>query len=281
MFSRRALRLAELADRVPALEGFLEFMALVAQAQQRVLTDRAPAFEPGAFDLALEHGLPPLGTGPLRRDLDWRSDLSALLDALDVQVPTQQRFLLDAVRGMPAEAVDALADDVLEARPGPQAHRGLMVLIAAALQVTWSRLATALPRPPRRPSQAARGLCPCCGSAPVSSVIHIERHRSGVRYLQCGLCATQWHLERVRCTLCNEGGHLHYLGLEGADGKEVLPVQAETCSACHTYLKVIQREFNGRADPVADDLASLPLDLMLAEQGTFSRSGYNPLLIVG
>ena len=39
---------------------------------------------------------------------------------------------------------------------------------------------------------------------------------------------------------------------------------------------------SGRAgDPVADDLASLPLDLMLADEGVYARSGYNPLLVFG
>jgi FdhE protein len=283
VFSRRALRLNELADRVPELGDFLEFMALVAQAQQRVLSEREPAWKPGAdaFDLALRHGMPPLGTEALRRDVDWKDDLAALLDALELRVAEQQRPLLDALRDLPDERIEALADDVLEARPGQEASRGLMPLIAAALQVAWVRLAHALPQPPRRPSREAQALCPCCGSAPVASVVHIERHRSGVRYLHCGLCATEWNLERVRCSLCGEGGHIHYLGLHDADDKQLLPVQAETCGDCHSYLKVIQREFNGRADPVADDLASLALDLMLAEQGEFARSGYNPLLIAG
>lgn len=41
------------------------------------------------------------------------------------------------------------------------------------------------------------------------------------------------------------------------------------------------RQLQGRADPVADDLASLPLDLMLADEGVYARSGYNPLLVFG
>jgi FdhE protein len=60
-----------------------------------------------------------------------------------------------------------------------------------------------------------------------------------------------------------------------------MPVQAESCGECHSYLKVMLREEHGRADPVADDIASLALDMLLAEQGEYGRSGYNPLLIVG
>ncbi|OYW96042.1 MAG: formate dehydrogenase accessory protein FdhE, partial [Pseudomonadales bacterium 32-61-5] len=60
-----------------------------------------------------------------------------------------------------------------------------------------------------------------------------------------------------------------------------LPVQAEACGECHSYLKVAQRELHGRADPVADDLASLALDLLLAEKGEYERIGYNPWFITG
>src|SRR5690606_40401574 len=85
------------------------------------------------------------------------------------------------------------------------ATRGLMPLAAAALQVSWLRLVLALPKPPAKPGEEARALCPCCGSLPVASVIHNDRQRSGVRYLHCSLCATEWHLERVKCSGCNSG----------------------------------------------------------------------------
>ncbi|WP_312451213.1 formate dehydrogenase accessory protein FdhE [Stutzerimonas nitrititolerans] len=282
LFSKRALRLRELVQQVPALDEFLEFMARLSQAQHQVLSEREPAWRPApdAFDAALLHGMPPLGHRALRRDMDWQADLLAILDALELHVGERQRPLLKALREMPADERDALAEDVLEARPGSEATRGLMPLAAAALQVSWLRLVLALPKPPAKPGEEARALCPCCGSLPVASVIHNDRQRSGVRYLHCSLCATEWHLERVKCSGCNSG-KLAYLTLDDEKGKPFLPVQAEACSDCHSYLKLAQRELHGRADPVADDLASLALDLLLAEQGEYERNGYNPLLIFG
>jgi FdhE protein len=111
--------------------------------------------------------------------------------------------------------------------------------------------------------------------------VHNEPHRSGVRFLHCALCATEWHLERVKCSNCEIGGQLLYLGLDDEQGEPFLPVQAEACGACESYLKIVLRQLQGRADPVADDLASLPLDLMLADEGVYARSGYNPLLVFG
>lgn len=283
LFSKRAVRLRELVAQVPPLDEFLAFMARLVQAQHQVLTEREPSWTPApdAFDQALKHGMPPLGFQALRRDVRWQDDLFALLDAIELHVGERQRPLIAQLRELSPEDLARLADEVFEAGSGTEATRPLMPLVAAALQVSWVRLAMALPRPPERPTGEARGLCPCCGSPPVASVVHNERHRSGVRYLHCALCATEWHLERVKCSVCDDGGKLLYLALDDENGKPFLPVQAETCDSCHSYLKVMQREIHGRADPVADDLASLALDLLLAEQGKYERSGYNPLLIAG
>lgn len=283
VFSKRATRLRELVMQVPALDEFLAFMARVVQAQHQVLSEQEPAWRPAAdaFDQALKHGMPPLGFQALRRDVRWQQDLVAILDAVELHVGERQRPLLAALREMPADALDALADDVFEMRQGTEATRALLPLVGAALQVAWMRLAIGLPTPPARPVGEAKALCPCCGAVPVASVVHSERHRSGVRYLHCSLCATEWHLERVKCSVCDTGGKLLYLTLDDEQGKPFLPVQAEACTECHSYLKVMQRELHGRADPIADDLASLALDMLLAEQDEYARSGYNPLLIAG
>lgn len=283
LFSKRATRLRELVEQVPAMDEFLAFMARLVQAQHQVLTERNPAWQPApdAFDRALLHAMPPLGTEALRRDVRWQDDLTGLLDALELHVGQRQRVFVSSLREMSEQALADLADDVFDGRPGTDSTRPLLPLVAAALQVSWARLAMALPRPPERPGGEARALCPACGSPPVASVVHNERHRSGVRYLHCSLCATEWHLERVKCSVCDTGAKLLYLGLDDDQGKPFLPIQAEACSGCHSYLKIAQRETHGRADPVADDLASLALDLLLAEQGEYARSGYNPLLVPG
>lgn len=283
VFSKRATRLRELVQQVPPLDEFLAFMARVVQAQHQVLNEREPAWKPAsdAFDQALKHGMPPLGFQALRRDVQWSEDLRAMLDAIELHVGERQRPLLKALRQMDQDGLDALAEDVLEANPGTETTRPLLPLVAAALQISWLRLAMSLPRPPEKPTGEARALCPCCGAPPVASVIHNERHRAGVRYLHCSLCATEWHLERIKCSVCDSPGKLLYLSLDDEQGKPFLPVQAEACGECHSYLKIMQREVHGRADPVADDLATLALDLLLAEEGEYGRSGYNPLLIAG
>ncbi len=54
--------------------------------------------------------------------------------------------------------------------------------------------------------------------------------------------------------------------------------KAEACDRCHTYLKLFYLEQNPRAEPFADDVATLPLDLLMAEAG-YARSGVNLFLL--
>ncbi len=42
-------------------------------------------------------------------------------------------------------------------------------------------------------------------------------------------------------------------------------MQAETCTACGTYRKIVNQEKDPLAEPLADDLASLMLDLLMSE----------------
>ncbi|QPP49454.1 MULTISPECIES: formate dehydrogenase accessory protein FdhE [unclassified Halomonas] len=282
-FARRARRLRELADRVAPLGDFLRFMAQLAQAQQVALERAAPAWqpEPQAFALALAHGMPPLNVQALRETIDLAAELDALLGALELHVGEAQRPLLDALRRRPPEEIERLADDVLAGAAGDERTRGLMPLVAAALQVVWLRLARTLPEAPARPAGEARTLCPSCGSPPLASVIEADPRYNGVRYLQCGLCATQWYLERSICSVCEQSGRLDYFSLtQESDEAAPLPAQAEACGDCGSYLKVFVRELDAGAEPLADDLASLALDLLLGEEGRYRRSGANPLLIV-
>ena len=57
-------------------------------------------------------------------------------------------------------------------------------------------------------------------------------------------------------------------------------VQAETCDECHHYLKIVHSDRDPFVDPVADDLASLTLDLLVSETGMV-RHGVNLMLLFG
>lgn len=120
-----------------------------------------------------------------------------------------------------------------------------------------------------------RGLCPCCGSTPVSGLITASGEVPGTRYLYCSLCSTAWNHARAVCITCECSGTLSLKSIEGDDGA----VKAETCDDCHTYAKMLYQAKDTQVDPYADDLATLGLDVMVAEAG-WARHAPNPLLLI-
>ena len=148
--------------------------------------------------------------------------------------------------------------------------------IGAALQVHWTRLAAHL-TPDQVAPPADQALCPVCGSPPVAAVIRAGVEDAGLRYLHCALCNSQWHRVRAECSQCGNDRDLGYYHLEGRQDD---PVSAEACPACQGYLKICRLEKDHLAEPLADDLASLTLDLLMGEEG-FARAGVNLLLWQG
>jgi FdhE protein len=142
----------------------------------------------------------------------------------------------------------------------------------AALQVVWTDLASRLD-PRDIPYLDTPGVCPACGGQPVASIVRVGGQYQGYRYLQCGLCASEWHMVRTKCSNCDSTKGIAYHGIEG--GNEAL--KAESCDECHTYRKIGYQEKDYDFEPLADDLASLTLDLLMNEAG-YQRSGPNPLL---
>jgi FdhE protein len=142
----------------------------------------------------------------------------------------------------------------------------------AALQVYWAGMASSLQTSDVRPIDVP-GVCPMCGTLPVASIVRADKKWQGYRYLHCGLCATEWHMVRITCSQCLANEGIVYHSIEG--GSEA--VRAESCGQCHTYRKILYQEKDPEAEPVADDLASLTLDLLMTEEGLHRASG-NPLL---
>jgi FdhE protein len=94
---------------------------------------------------------------------------------------------------------------------------------------------------------------------------------------------------RVLCSQCGASGKsIAYHSLEAntieadAAGKTSnegggAAVRAETCEQCRTYRKILYQEKDTGVEPVADDVASVALDLLLGDEGYHRASG-NPLL---
>jgi formate dehydrogenase accessory protein FdhE len=190
------------------------------------------------------------------------------------KIPAPARTAIAELRDRGAAAVEVLADRFLNGDVDDQ-DAGAALFVASALQVYFSSLAAGLPAPSLR-LLPQRGLCPSCGSTPVSGVVTASGQAGGVRYLHCSLCATAWNHVRAACITCGDASALALRGIEDDDGA----VKAEVCSSCHTYSKMLYQARDMKVDPFADDLATLGLDFLVAQAG-WSRHAPNPLLLIG
>lgn len=301
VFAERAMRLRQLA-RGHAMGDFLDFAADIAQAQQvRLMAmPELPLPDAAALDAAAREGRPPLSAVDWPLDAAWRGVLQALVSDLRATAPASTQPALQHLAAADDALLDRHADALLHGLlPGGDAlDLAGAPIVAAALQVVWTHLVLEVQRrwtdegrggagqPFGRIDEA--GLCPCCGSRPVASITRMAGDLLGQRYLHCALCSMQWHLMRIRCAHCGSGKHIAYQSLDAADADEAegssraaqAVVQAETCEDCGHYLKILHGERDPFVEPVADDLASLTLDLLLSEAG-LQRHGVNLLLLFG
>lgn len=146
------------------------------------------------------------------------------------------------------------------------------VFIWAALSLYWLQAAQQIPHNSRVENAENLHHCPVCGSLPVASIVQIGTSQ-GLRYLHCNLCESEWNLVRAQCTNCNSHDKLEMWSLD----EELALVRAETCGSCESYLKIMFQEKDPHVEPVADDLASIFLDIEMEEKG-FARSGLNPFV---
>ena len=276
VFTERAERLKALAPG-HALEAYLRFAAALSLAQAETLRSLPALQVPDEPILAhcREHGLPPLSVDGHRRDPAWRTGLAELIGKLDHDaVPPQASDIMKRLKTVEERSLEAAASNLL-AGVYAELDAGPAPFIAAALQLYWVKMALQLgQRATADPAQI--GLCPVCGSHPVASVVRIGGAQQGLRYLVCSLCASEWHMVRVKCSACGSTKGISYLGIEG--GSE--GIKAESCDECKTYLKIFYLEKDTSLVPAADDLASLALDMMVDDEG-YNRIGPNLLFLPG
>jgi FdhE protein len=228
----------------------------------------------GAKAAAAGHHSPPAtgsDTGAIRNAAGHHAQSAAGAEVKRA-FPPAVYALCKRIMAAPDAELNAQADLLIASRSdGVDGQAAPFVM--AALQVYWAAMASTL-----RESEVAQldvaTVCPVCGTLPVASIVRSDkRGPQGYRYLHCGLCETEWHMVRITCSNCLTTEGITYNAIEG--GSEA--VRAETCGKCHTYRKILYQEKDTGVEPVADDLASLALDLLMTEDG-FHRGSGNPLL---
>jgi FdhE protein len=267
-------RLDRLAERNPALSDAVAIQGAILRAVYR------KPLQAIAVDLAPERARDKLHSGvPLLRGEQVPIDMTIL-----------RSLLLDLCRqviGQPggpgaaaAEMAAAIEQDVLDVaqlvRAVLEGQADAIRARAAALGLDGQLLCTLLrfslfPALAQIAAQLAllrtlatwqHGYCPTCGSWPL---LGEYRGLEQTRFLRCGLCATEWPLDRLLCPFCGCRDHqqLGYLHVEDDQQQ-----RAATCGQCRCYNKTI-----ATLGPIAPielavyDLATIHLDLVAINRG--------------
>lgn len=273
LFVDRALRLRTLAAR-SEIGPYLRFLSELAEMQYRIQDELPePAMPDGAaLARARTHAMPPLDRAGFAPDVAFEATFDRFTGAVaGIAMPPAAAEALGRVRAAGRAGRDGMLRAVLSGAI-PADAMAEHAFAAAALQVHFARMAARLDAAALVP--VGDGACPCCGGPPVSSMVVGWRGAHGTRFCACSLCGTCWHHVRIKCVLCGSTKGIGYQEVEGGAGT----VKAETCDSCHRYVKVLYQVKEADLEPVADDAASLGLDLLMRE-GPYERGGFNPFLL--
>jgi FdhE protein len=274
LFETRSRRLASLAPG-HRLEPYLLFLAEVTHAQHDVAAapDLPPALLPPADRIAraLEHGMPPVSRALFEPDAGVMVTIERLLDRLaTADMPAETAAVVAGLRTAPPdERRRNVHETLMDTEPADDLAR--RALIAAGLQVHFTRLAAQVNADALK--LVAEGACPVCGSPPMTSAVVGWPKAHNTRFCTCSLCATMWNVVRVKCLVCTSTDGISFREIEGSAN-----VKAETCDKCRSYVKILHQVNDSALDPMADDVASLGLDMLLAQEG-WKRGGHNPFLL--
>jgi FdhE protein len=274
-FRLRAQRFAVLAlnhDLAP----YMRFMAGLAEAQHQA-QDGLP--EPDMptrqeRERASIHAMPPINLSAFKADAALEATFGRFFAlASEIDMPRPARIALDSLdrmgRAEKAELTRIALDPASDV-----ANLAEHAFVAAALQAHLTRMAWRLDA--ERLVPVGEGRCPACGAAPVASLIVRWPGAQGSRFCACPLCSTLWHVVRIKCVSCGSTEGVVYE--EIANGLGARQVRAETCLKCKSYVKIMLQAENPALDPIADDVATLGLDILVRDKG-FRRGAVNPFLL--
>ncbi len=106
-------------------------------------------------------------------------------------------------------------------------------------------------------------ICPFCKRKPGLGVLR-PLGDGGLRSLVCSFCLAEWEFRRILCPGCGEENHGK---LPVYTAEELKHVRVEACDTCRLYIKTVDMTKMGRAEPVVDEMAAVPLDVWAAGQG--------------
>jgi FdhE protein len=275
LFALRAERFGVLAED-SELSPYLRFLAglTAAQADLAAMLPPATPIPPEQVARARENCMPPLDRAAMAASPSLRHLVTGFLNAVaPLAKPAPAAEGLERLRHAAPEELDEMLGNVMT-NSFPVEALPQHLFLSAVAQVHAARLAATLDAARLVPLET--GLCPVCGGPPVSSLVVGRQGAEGARYAACAFCGTHWNEVRVKCLAC---GSTKGVGYKEAEGEgEAATVKAETCDSCRSWIKILYQNKNPSLEAVADDVASLGLDLLMQDT-EYRRAGFDPFLI--
>jgi FdhE protein len=103
--------------------------------------------------------------------------------------------------------------------------------------------------------------CPFCHRKPGLGVLRPQGDGAS-RFLVCFFCLTEWEYRRIVCPGCGEQDSTKLPVYTAAQFDHI---RVECCDTCRQYMKTVNLTENGLAEPLTDEIASVPLDLWAQE----------------
>ena len=265
LYIHRAARLKTLAENNP-LSDYLLFCAKIAEQQTKLINQQNAIEAPNL----LNNGLAPLNLENLPLNDIWQDYLSELLNSFS-DTSEQIEAVIQRLKQNNPEQLQEKAISLLQGK-FDLVEGNESIFIWSALSVYYSQQANQIKGKAIAENTDQSWLCPVCNSLPVASVIQLGGN-NGLRYLHCSLCESEWYVPRVKCTCCDNMQDIQYFSLDN----EMAAIKTECCEACHSYLKILDQDKDPHIEVIADDVASLILDIKTEEEG-FAKSGINPFV---
>ena len=264
-WQERIYRARTLAREYPFASEFLIFYSRIAEFQES-LYERIERASANNKDGSGETGVSPVeGARPI---VAGPPELSVLLAGfpsfLALVVNNGPRHLADAARRLYSAPNEAQAELLNSFWDGPRpSYNGsaLNEFFARAFLQPYAEF-TRL-----HADTSIKGytgsVCPFCGRKPGVSVLR-PLGDGGQRSLLCSFCLGEWEFRRIVCANCGEEDHKK---LPVYSAEQFAHVRVDCCDHCQRYLKTVDLTKTGLADPVVDELATIPLDLWAREHG--------------
>ena len=258
-WQRRIARAEELGAQYIFAAEILRFYAAIARFQEKFSEELGRSFEKSKAGAGSVESDSDAFAGPLQPELTNR--FGSFLSVVEQSGPDPLREAARELRDGGAHSHFQLLtvfwneSETGPLPPGPHDFfaRAFLQPYAAGIRsrsnVRWSG-----PTPYR---------CPFCKRKPGMGVLR-PLGDGGQRSLVCSFCLAEWEFRRIVCPGCGEE---NYAKLPVYTAEELKHVRVEGCDSCRSYIKTVDLTKSGLAEPIVDEMASIPLDLWAQKQG--------------